>query len=61
MADGKLVQVDSRGRVSLGAVARREYYIARVEDDGTIIMEPVIVLTQVERDKLGTTEEETNG
>lgn len=61
MAGPKLIQVDSRKRVTLGTMAHHERYAAWVEADGTIIMTPVIVLTQEERNRLTDPEEENHG
>lgn len=43
-----LVEVDARGRISLGKMARRKMYRGRVEADDVIILEPVRVLTEPE-------------
>lgn len=45
----QLIEVDDRGRTSLarlGGAGRR--YLARVEDGGTIILEPAVVVTELE-------------
>ena len=47
--NGKLVQVDTRKRVSLGNMAHHSHYLAREEPDGSIVLEPAVVLTQAER------------
>lgn len=49
MTTHTLVQVDARKRVSLGALAHHDQYLAREEADGTIIFEPAVVLTAAER------------
>lgn len=44
-----LLDVDARGRVSLGRMARgHKLFRARVEHDDTIILEPAVVLTKAE-------------
>jgi len=44
-----LVQIDSRKRASLGALARFDQYLVREEADGTIVFEPAVILTSAER------------
>lgn len=45
----KLVQVDSRRRVSLGTVLEADrYYRATAHSDGTIVLEPVTAYTREE-------------
>ena len=39
-----LLEVDSRHRVSLGNLARADRYLAHVEDDGTVILIPAVVI-----------------
>ena len=43
MSDEIVVTVQGRGRVNLGKLAKHDRYIARVEPDGTIIMEPAAI------------------
>ena len=44
-----LLQLDSRGRISLGELAAGcGQYLATVEHDGTILLQPAIVMTQAE-------------
>lgn len=40
----KLVQLDSRGRLSLQRYTDRDYFQLIVEDDGTIVLIPSIVV-----------------
>lgn len=48
LSDGRqLVEVDSRGRVSLGKLGQTGPYLARVEQDGTIYLEPAVILNKV--------------
>lgn len=42
------VQVQARGRVTLGKLATAGQYLARREPDGTIILEPAEVMTAAE-------------
>lgn len=39
-----LLEVDSRGRVSIGKIARHRRYLARVEPGGVIVLEPAVVV-----------------
>jgi hypothetical protein len=43
----QIVETDSRGRASLGRPGRR--YLMHEESDGTLILEPATVLTELER------------
>jgi hypothetical protein len=45
-----VAEVDSRGRISLGRLAREgtQRYLAHVEDDGTIVLRPAVVVTELE-------------
>ena len=42
-----LIETDSRGRASLGHPGKR--YILHEEPDGTLILEPAVVMTELER------------
>lgn len=45
-----LVEVDARGRVSLGKLrAKSGPYLATVEPDGSLILEPAVVLSESQR------------
>jgi hypothetical protein len=49
MTTQTLLEVDSRRRISLGAlVAVHDRYLATVEDDGVIILTPAAVVTLTE-------------
>lgn len=39
-----VVEVDSRKRISLGALAKYDRYLVDVEEDGTIVLTPAVVL-----------------
>jgi len=44
-----LLELDSRGRVALGSLgADRQRYLAHRNDDGTIVLEPAVVLSELE-------------
>lgn len=43
-----LVEVDARRRVSLGTLAQHDRYLADVEEDGTIILTPAVVMSLAE-------------
>jgi hypothetical protein len=43
-----LLEVDSRRRISLGALAQHDRYFVDVEDDGVIVLTPVIVMSVAE-------------
>ncbi len=45
--EDQLIETDSRGRASLGRPDRR--YLLREESDGTLILEPAVVMTELER------------
>lgn len=42
------IQVQARGRVTLGRLATADQYLARRESDGTIVLEPAEVMTAAE-------------
>jgi hypothetical protein len=46
----QLVEVDTRKRVSLGAVAREPgtQYMAEVDDDGVITLTPAVIMSEIE-------------
>lgn len=50
MTTDQIVEVDSRGRISLGRLASSESqrYLAHVEDDGTIVLQPAVVISAFE-------------
>jgi hypothetical protein len=43
-----LLEVDSRRRISLGPLAKHDRYLVVVEDDGTIILTPAVVMSVAE-------------
>jgi len=43
-----IIQLDNRGRISLGRIATSDTYVVTVEDGGRIILEPATVLTFAE-------------
>lgn len=46
---GTLVELDSRGRVAIGKLAGgTERFLAEVENDGTIVLTPAVVLSEAE-------------
>jgi hypothetical protein len=49
----KLLEVDSRRRVSLGPLAKSELYLVEVEEDGTIILTPAVVVPAVVHEQTG--------
>lgn len=44
---GHIVETDARGRASLGKPGGR--YLMHEESDGTLILEPAVVVTELER------------
>ncbi len=40
-----LLEVDARRRISLGALAEHDRYLIEVEDDGTIVLTPAVVMS----------------
>ncbi len=48
----QIVDVDSRKRVSLGALATRKRYLAEGLPDGAIKLSPAVVLTQAQLDAI---------
>lgn len=43
----QIVETDARGRASLGRPGRR--YLLHEESDGTLVLEPAVVVTELER------------
>jgi hypothetical protein len=43
-----LIELDDRRRMSLGKLGHHSQYVAHEEPDGTIILEPAVVLTEAE-------------
>lgn len=48
MREQLLVEPDSRGRVSLGALLAPGRYLASVDGEGRVVLEPAVVLTATE-------------
>lgn len=53
MESRSYIQVQARGRVTLGKLATADQYLASREPDGTIILEPAELLTAAEARLLG--------
>jgi hypothetical protein len=51
-----LLEVDSRKRISLGSLAQHDRYLADVEEDGTIVLTPAVVMSAVQARLLAATE-----
>jgi len=47
MAD-TLIELDDRGRTTLGKIAHHRRYLAHEEPDGTLILQPAVVLTEAD-------------
>ncbi|HEX3828979.1 MAG TPA: hypothetical protein VHV82_17090 [Sporichthyaceae bacterium] len=45
--DGQIVETDKRGRASLGRPGQR--YLMHEQADGTLVLEPAVVITDMER------------
>jgi hypothetical protein len=45
------LEVDARKRVSLGKLAAHRWYLAAVDDDGTITLTPAVVMPAVPADR----------
>ena len=43
----KVLEVDSRGRVTLGKLAEHDLYLVTVEPGGTIVLHPAVVIPRV--------------
>lgn len=43
-----LVETDARGRTNLSKFSKGDRFLARVEDDGTIILEPARIVSAAE-------------
>jgi len=46
--EGVLVELDARRRVTLGKIARHSRYLVREQPDGTLILEPAVVMTELQ-------------
>ena len=47
------LELDSRKRISLGALAKHRLYLASVDDQGVIVLTPAVVMTAAEAEALG--------
>jgi hypothetical protein len=43
-----LLEVDARRRISLGSLAEHDRYLVEVEEDGTIVLTPAVVMSAAE-------------
>lgn len=43
----QIIETDARGRASIGRPSRR--YLLHEESDGTLVLEPAVVVTELER------------
>lgn len=48
MTEPVLIELDDRRRASLGKLGRHNRYLAREEVDGSLILEPAVVLSEME-------------
>jgi prophage tail gpP-like protein len=46
--DGTLLELDDRKRASLARIARHSRYLATVEEDGTVVLTPAVVMSAAE-------------
>ena len=44
MGEPRVITVQNRGRVNLGKLATHDRYFARLESDGTIVLEPAVLI-----------------
>jgi hypothetical protein len=44
----RVVELDHRRRISLGKIWRHSRYLVHEEDDGTIILQPAVVMNEAE-------------
>ncbi len=51
-----VIEVDSRRRISLGKLGHHDTYLATEQPDGTIVLEPAIILTATEHAYLRNTQ-----
>jgi hypothetical protein len=45
VAEESMLEVDSRRRISLGPLAKHDRYLVYVEEDGTIVLTPAVVMS----------------
>jgi len=51
-----VLEVDSRRRISLGPLAEHDRYLVEVEEDGTIVLTPAVVMSVAQAQLLAATE-----
>jgi hypothetical protein len=51
-----VLEVDSRRRISLGTLAEHDRYLVEVEEDGTIVLTPAVVMSAAQARLLAATE-----
>lgn len=51
-----MLEVDSRRRISLGPLAEHDRYLVDVEEDGTIVLTPAVVMSAAQARLLAATE-----
>ena len=51
-----VLEVDSRRRISLGSLAEHDRYLVDVEQDGTIVLTPAVVMSAAQARLLAATE-----
>jgi hypothetical protein len=56
MSEAIVVTVQERGRINLGKLATHERYFAKAMDDGTIILEPAVLVTSKQKELLDAVE-----
>jgi hypothetical protein len=44
----RIIEVSARRRIFLGALAKSDYYLAELREDGTIVLTPAVVLPVTE-------------
>lgn len=48
MSEDVLIELDERRRVSFGKLGHHRRYIAHEEPDGTLVLQPAVVLTEAQ-------------
>lgn len=49
LAHGQVIDTDARGRASLGSALAGRRFLMHEEADGTVVLEPAVVVTELER------------
>jgi hypothetical protein len=52
----QLIELDARGRASLGRIASHRLYLATVHSDGTIVLSPAVALPAAEVERMATSD-----